>query len=651
MNQSPSKSQTYWLPLEPFAGLYVLASDWHRIDSEPIAEEELNDHIAKYYQTITASVKIKDRLINTTIHIPSKIDDYAYVLVDVNGAPCDSASEAEEVVQSDDLIDYLDIVREKWAFSESLGPKHKAYLWTEFLHRSLVIKSPKGIERQLTDWRKICEGGRVLLVGAAGSGKTTLLRRLTIELADEKARDETDTLLPVYVQLRNWTHTNSTTRLVMRELASCSIVSKNGKLEDLLADGRVVFLFDGFDEVASEVRTRAADDLKNFMKRYSNARFLITARPGSYLRALPGELEHCEFVPWNHDQIAELCWHKLNENSLSWKSFWYRLKSEQDILELGQNPLLLSMLLSRYTLNGLSPHFTTEAITAVTDTLTRDWDSARGVIRGLDSRFSPELKLGLLKRIGGYLYDSTKSRLSLEDCALLMESMQLQYAPKQLMDVLEEETGLIHQVEQDCWQFLHRSILDYFAASYHVDKTTETILAERPKEIADRIWQFICFFASDVTQLLSPRLEEAIDITKAIQFVRMFSQNLLVEKSTVNGVGLYVMRVLEAVLEEFDFVGNYKEKNKTILEWKSSTAKNQVIDNTHTICNLIEAIYNARDGVANSDILSHIANSKTQGLKELAKAFSINGQIFTDVIRSNSSEQLRVTVLSIEDEK
>ncbi|MFE6863790.1 pentapeptide repeat-containing protein [Nocardia sp. NPDC057668] len=100
------------------------------------------------------------------------------------------------------------------------------------------------------------DGRFVLLLGDFGRGKTFALRELARRIGETQP-----TLLPLFIELRTLDRTRSVHTLVAAHLADNGEDRIDlGALDYLLEQGRVVLLFDGFDELLSRLSYESAAD-------------------------------------------------------------------------------------------------------------------------------------------------------------------------------------------------------------------------------------------------------------------------------------------------------------------------------------------------------------------------------------------------------
>lgn len=133
----------------------------------------------------------------------------------------------------------------------------------------------------------------ISIVAEGGSGKTTLLRHVAHEFAQGRHRKHRSLKrLPFLLYLRKWRDeiaknpSLSLPELMEKHVRSLrdgkSLVLPPNWAEDRLRSGRVLILFDGYDEVAKDQRKIVAEWISEQVLIYSKTTFILTSRPSGY---------------------------------------------------------------------------------------------------------------------------------------------------------------------------------------------------------------------------------------------------------------------------------------------------------------------------------------------------------------------------------
>ncbi|WP_433937440.1 pentapeptide repeat-containing protein [Sorangium cellulosum] len=197
------------------------------------------------------------------------------------------------------------------------------------------------------------EHGRLLLVlGDFGTGKTFLMRELCRRLTAAGGRT------PVLVEMRALEKRRSLNELLAQHFAAAGM----GKIDldgfrYLLAEGRVILLFDGFDELAFRVSyDRVLEHFATVLEAASErAKVVVTSRTGHFLtdreankelvdRAeQTGHARLFKLEPFGEDQIQRFLGKLLGDDGAA-KARFELLRDVEDLLGLSANPRMLSFI-------------------------------------------------------------------------------------------------------------------------------------------------------------------------------------------------------------------------------------------------------------------------------------------------------------------
>lgn len=206
---------------------------------------------------------------------------------------------------------------------------------------------------------------RVLLRGEAGSGKTTLLRWLAITAARGAFTGELagwNGLTPIFVKLREYSgRTPPQPEAMLDGLAGhITGVMPRGWVERQLAEGKVLLLIDGVDEILDRERRAVRDWLRKLLGQYEAVQVVVTSRPAAasadWLRRENFTALHLDrmtppdlaaFVRQWHHAVRELdgelpC--DVDELPQYEQSLLNSLKDRAHLQSLAGTPLLLNLI-------------------------------------------------------------------------------------------------------------------------------------------------------------------------------------------------------------------------------------------------------------------------------------------------------------------
>ncbi|WP_328493747.1 NACHT domain-containing protein [Streptomyces sp. NBC_00414] len=349
---------------------------------------------------------------------------------------------------------------------------------------------------------------RVLLRGEAGSGKTTLLRWLAITAARGAFTTELadwNGLTPVFVKLREYSGRplpKKPEELLDGVAGTITGVMPKAWVERQLADGKVLLLVDGVDELQGKERRSVREWLRRLLGTYGDIRVVVTSRPTAasvdWLRSEDFTTLHLDrmtppdlaaFVRRWHQAVRELgddlpC--AVDELPRYEQSLLNSLKDRPHLPSLAGTPLLAAMLCAMHLNRGSQlPRDRMELYKNALDTLVHDRDTERNVPSAVDSKLSLGDKLVILRDLAWRLSDNNRSEISVEQAAVhvgrkltAMRHLDVQDS-RAVLGQLLERSGLLRDPAQGRLDFVHRTFQEYLAAEEAAEEDRIGNLVER----------------------------------------------------------------------------------------------------------------------------------------------------------------------------
>ncbi|MGW7450793.1 WD40 domain-containing protein [Streptomyces sp. NPDC054787] len=372
-----------------------------------------------------------------------------------------------------------------------------------------------GLVEELLELLESDHGRFVLLLGDFGHGKTFALRELARRISEQLPH-----LTPLLIPLNTLDRAHSLEGLVAAHLAGHGVDTIDLRaLRYMLAQGRVVLLFDGFDELVHRVSyDRAADHLQVLLDAaVDNAKIVVSSRTQhfkSHAQILTALGERVGLLPqrrilsvegFTPAQIRSYLVRSYGDEDAADQRFQL-LRNIPDLLMLCRNPRLLSFVadLSQDQLRavagagralsaarlyqdvftswldheerrgqggpGAPPGLTADQLwAAVTALAWRLWESGRSALR-LDE---------LTEAVAGTLSDLTESPLSPAERAQAVGAGSL---------LVRSDDGV--------FQFIHGSVIEWLVAreaAHQLARGQHTVLFARP--LSQLAVEFFCDLA------------------------------------------------------------------------------------------------------------------------------------------------------------
>ncbi|MFF1292456.1 MULTISPECIES: HEAT repeat domain-containing protein [unclassified Streptomyces] len=235
----------------------------------------------------------------------------------------------------------------------------------------------------------------LVILGDPGAGKSTLIRYLSLTLALGRAEGSLAALsdrVPVVVELRQyaeerWRHSSFEDYLA-DQYQDFDRSVPGPVLEELLASGRALVVFDGLDELFDlKVRAETAERIAAFASRRPSARIVVTSRVIGYerLRAVLDREGFAHFMlqDLDEDRIREFIrgWYRVScpDAPVRAAQLAGRLTSavtgSRPLQEMAGNPLLLTVLATIGRHQTL-PHSRRSVFEQAVTVLVSQWDQA-----------------------------------------------------------------------------------------------------------------------------------------------------------------------------------------------------------------------------------------------------------------------------------
>jgi len=332
---------------------------------------------------------------------------------------------------------------------------------------------------------------RVAVLGLPGSGKTTLLRYLAFKYSsnDKEA-------LPIYFRAARFSAIRararsdktpcSLTQFLREQIAgevgeeSAEAIAKS----EILARANTVLLIDALDEISPDQSNDLGSELEDFLHSHSQVRVVVTSRAAGFPESIFRRMEFSVYKILDIEPedignyVRRTCRKEVQQNVLD------AIMSDDRLLEMAGNPFLLAMMCS-YP-KELAPVALKRATLyrSCTQYLLRATDYQKG--REATQPGSIEILENALKLIALHFYKLDEKILpSREDVEYFLQSAMknrrlsfrtcLDYTPGMILDQIVSTSGLL-QVCGDEYQFVHRSIWEYFVALGLFEEPLEDVL-------------------------------------------------------------------------------------------------------------------------------------------------------------------------------
>ncbi|TQS29730.1 pentapeptide repeat-containing protein [Microbispora sp. KK1-11] len=338
---------------------------------------------------------------------------------------------------------------------------------------------------RLREWVADHDGRFVVVLGDFGYGKTFLLRELT-RLVREDGRPP---VIPILIQLRELEKAHSLDELLAAHLtAGGEEMIDLQRLRYLVEEGRVLLLFDGFDELALRITyDQATEHLKSLVQAArGRAKVVLTSRTQHFLSdqqvetALSAQLAWVpghrlvKLLPFDDGQILEFLTRQMRGDREQARARLDLLGHVRDLLGLSRNPRMLSFIarLDEARLREIRDHEGEISAARLYRELLQRWlefEFERAQPRGAMRALPVADRWDAVRTLANQLWESGEDTLGLmelgEAATALGRLADLQITPEQASHMIGSGTLLV-RAEGERFAFVHRSVMEWLVADH-----------------------------------------------------------------------------------------------------------------------------------------------------------------------------------------
>lgn len=341
---------------------------------------------------------------------------------------------------------------------------------------------------RLRRWAADYDGRFVVVLGDFGHGKTFLLR----ELAKVVHASQEPPIVPVLVELRQLDKAQGIDGMLAAHLAkSGEEVIDLRTLRALIHDGRVLLLFDGFDELALRVTyQRAAEYLESLIQAAGGrAKIVLTSRTqhflsdqqvetalSSRLAALPGR-RLVKVLDFDQDQILRFLTNRLGSAEAAQARFEL-LEGVRDLLGLSRNPRMLDFI-ARLDESRLRDIQAGRGLITAADLyreLLEQWlvyEYERSVTPGSPPGLSVEERWAAITHLAMRMWESGEMTLGVAElgsaCEALSDLADRQITEDEATHMVGSGTLMV-RTEDGRFTFVHQSVMEWLVANHMAER-------------------------------------------------------------------------------------------------------------------------------------------------------------------------------------
>ena len=295
--------------------------------------------------------------------------------------------------------------------------------------------------------------------------------------------------IPIFVRLKEFSESGGIlSKYLLKEVFMRGMQDAEANFRDLIFEGKVIFLFDGLDEVKKENSYKTITELINFADKYPKNQFIISSRIAAYNSTFEQFLD-VEMADFNDQQIQQFVENWFKGSPELAQKCWEKLKINSPIKELAQIPLLLTLVCVTYRSLKNFPNNKAELYDIAINILLVEWDESRlikreGIYRGLSSK----RKKSLLSKIAYETFSQgefyMKERRLEEYIIAFIKNISdtkrgtQEINGRRILKAIAAQHGLLVPRSINIYSFSHLTFHEFFTAIYlkeHQDYFSEVI--------------------------------------------------------------------------------------------------------------------------------------------------------------------------------
>ncbi|QJP10709.1 NACHT domain-containing protein [Pseudomonas multiresinivorans] len=331
------------------------------------------------------------------------------------------------------------------------------------LYIPLTLTTPeKTISIKITENSDLFKiGNRILINDSAGMGKSTLSKRVVLNTLS------TNTEIPVYLELRK---VNKTTIL---ESIKKRLGIKNETSSEILKELPLQFIFDGLDEVPSDLKQSTTEDLRSFINFIGDsANILITSRNEAYLSEFY-DFIHLSIKPLKREEAYDLIKKYDPSDEISRPLIEGIQQAGASIREFLSTPLYVSLLFCSYRFKSAIPQKKNLFYSQVYDALFESHDLSKeaSFVRTKNCTLDSTDFHSVLRRLGFWCLSSNgkiefqKDELEIIVSKIIGSMNGINCNPSSFTLDLVTTVPLFVR-EGPILRWSHKSLMEYFAAMF-----------------------------------------------------------------------------------------------------------------------------------------------------------------------------------------
>lgn len=321
---------------------------------------------------------------------------------------------------------------------------------------------------------KLAEVNNYLIItGKGGLGKSMMMRNLTLDAIDHFQEYK---LVPVYIPLKDYRNPcDNLIDFIYDNYKNYEGALDKKGLKKIISSGRLLILFDGIDEIKSDVRESFQLGLKRLITKHKGNFYIMSSRPNSLFVSY-NRFTNLKLLPFTKDQALRLIDKlDLGKHDQDLKCRFYQ-EIKDTLFEThkayAENPLLLTIMLLTYKEKTVIPSEMHKFYAKAFETLYSEHDKSKdGYERELQTKLKQDKFAEYFSEFCFLSYQEEDYDPEEISCEKYFNEMDIvdeekpKFGYKEFLHDLEYAACLMY-MEGLKYHFIHRSMQEYFTACY-----------------------------------------------------------------------------------------------------------------------------------------------------------------------------------------
>lgn len=337
------------------------------------------------------------------------------------------------------------------------------------LHKFYVPTRVNDVSINIDNVSKI-DSNSIVLEGTVGQGKSIFMRYLTYQEAQQGQK------IPIFFELRRLENSQNLEEAITSTISNWITFFSKENFDKVAKSGHLVLFLDGFDELPHERIQNIINEIEGWCDRYPKMQLIISARPESEIQ------KSTYFKTYKLSSYTFPEQEKLIEKLISNRETQDVLKkaiknSSTQIKHLLKTPLMVTLFVMQYKATLAIPENQSEFYENLFYSLVSRHDNTKaGFKRHLNSSLSISKLQEIFEEFCFITKNNEKLVLSqietikvINDCLISQEIQANSY------NVLKDLSTVVCLILKDGldYSFIHRSIQEYFYASFILNKASK----------------------------------------------------------------------------------------------------------------------------------------------------------------------------------